>query len=83
MLSDSQKAVFQTIADNKATFECLKEFLEGKFETRENPDGLTNEQLGAIARARYEGLKQIRSAFVEIASYKTTQTKAESVNPAR
>ena len=82
MLSDSQKVVFQGVADNKAVFECLKEFLTEKFDARVVDDALTNEQLGAIARARYEGLKVIEAAFVEIAACRSVE-KRESLNPAR
>lgn len=83
MLNDSQKLVFRAIADNKAMFECLKEYLEGEFMSDINPDGLTNEQLGAIARAKFEGLKVITQAFAIIKSCKTVDKSLANINPAR
>lgn len=83
MLSDSQKAVFKMVADNKAMYECLKEFLLGKFALRADPQGLSDSELGAFTRAQYEGFKRIEAAFSEIASFKTQETYSEGVNPAR
>lgn len=83
MPNDSQKLVFKSFADNKAMFECLKEYLIGKFEERTDPTGLTNAELGEIARAQYVGLNKIYSAFAEIASFKTQDNKPEGTNPAR
>ena len=83
MLNDSQRAVFRMVADNRAMFECLKEFLELKFTGRIYSEGLTNEDLGAIARAQYEGLQRIEQAFTEIASCRSSVDNPTLDNPAR
>lgn len=83
MLNDSQKIVFRGVADNKATFECLKEFFQEKFQERIDPTGMTNEDIGAIGRAQWLGLKTVEDAFKEIASCKTIENKLEGINPAR
>ena len=82
MFSDPQKAVFSSLAENRALFEALKEHLMLQFESKVSAEGLTNEQLGAIARARYEGEKVINQVFNEIASLRKSETKTEGVNPA-
>jgi hypothetical protein len=83
MLNDSQKTVFRGIADNKATFECLKEYLEEMFSLKNIRDDMTNEEMGAIARAKLDGQSVLRQAFIEIASCKTQETPLEGINPAR
>lgn len=83
MLNDSQRAVMKGIAENKATFECLKEYFQEKFNIRTDPGGLTDQELGSFARAQYEGLKRVEEAFREIASCKNVEVKNDSVNPAR
>lgn len=83
MLNESQKAVFQMVADNKAMFECLKEYFQLRFSEKINSEGLTNEQLGAIARAQYEGLQKINQVFVEIESCKSVHNSIDTNNPAR
>lgn len=83
LLSESQKAVFRAVADNKAMLACLEEFFEEKFTRQVNTEGLTNEEAGAIARAQFEGLKKIREAFTQIESCRSYDDKMSHINPAR
>ena len=82
-LSESQKAVFRAIADNKAMLACLEEFFEDKFTGQVNTEGITNEEAGAIARAQFEGLKRVRQAFTQIESCRSYDDKMSHINPAR
>lgn len=83
MLNDSQKVVFKMLADNRPMYECLKEYLIDKFSIDQVSTQQTNDEIGMQVRARLEGIKTIESAFSEIASYKTSESRPEGGNPAR
>lgn len=71
------------VADNKALLAALREHFESKFFEQIKPDGLTNEEVGAIARAQYEGLKKVREVFSEIESCRSFDNSLSHINPAR
>ena len=81
-ISNIMKTETRSQLQNRALFEALKEHLMLQFESKVSAEGLTNEQLGAIARARYEGEKVINQVFNEIASLRKSETKTEGINPA-
>lgn len=83
MLNNTQKVVFKSIADNKAQFECLKEFILGKFDLRTVPRDGTNEFLGQIARTKIEGTQAMEEAFNEIYACRTQPVREKIINQAR
>ncbi len=83
MLNDTQRAVFRGLADNKPLFEALKELLVERFEAKIDPTGLTDQELGSLARAQFAGLKKVLDTFNEIASCKSVEKAEATYNPAR
>lgn len=79
-----QAKLLGVIADNPALFAELKEVLRGAFNIN-NPtdtDGVTNEVLGQVLRARLDGLKYLERGFKEIELYKTLPGGTITHNPA-
>ena len=75
--------VLKSVADNKSIFDALKEKILEKFEHSEiKLDGVDNNLLGQIYRARLEGSRLVEEAFRDIARLKTSETK-QRVNIAR
>ena len=80
------KEIFRSLADNPQLCDALMTFLESKFEDMHGTgtaDGMSDEILGQMLRARLIGKAKIREAFIEIARYKSVQDKKDAVNRAR
>lgn len=82
-MNDTQRAILRSLADNKALFEALKEFLVEKFEAKIDPGTLSDAELGSVARAQFHGLKIILTSFHEISTCKSPKKRDETFNPAR
>jgi len=78
--------ILKSIADNPQILEALKKAFIDEFtkdELNMNNAALTNELIGAITRARLDGLRKVESVFRQIEAYKTPKPSEPSVNPAR
>lgn len=72
------------IADNQPLYDEVKALLVKHFMSDDaRTEGLSDERLGQMYRARLIGLEKIESAFMEIAKHKTYQKKERGINPAR
>lgn len=77
--------VLKIIADNPSLTEALKEVLLKQFEMdpSEVHEDITNENLGAMLRARLTGIDSVAKAFKEIAKFKSFEKSRQFENPAR
>ena len=73
--------ILSIIADNPSLLEALKEVLEKHFTLDNINTGMTNENMGAMVRARVDGLNNIKSAFREIATHKSFEKIVDKGNP--
>lgn len=81
-----EESLLKQIADNPALLAAVKaKILEpfDSFHLWQIGRDQTNDQLGAIIRARLEGLQLVEEGFKEIEKYKTVDVKPEAVNQAR
>jgi hypothetical protein len=81
------KNILSLVADNPALYEALRELFEDCFSLDtlydHKTDTLSNEQLGAILRARLDGLAVVDEAFQKIAQFVTIPANPQPRNPAR
>lgn len=78
--------LLKVIADDPALLKALKELLYSEFEV-DYVSGAdankSNEDLGAVLRARLEGLRKVDSAFKKILQIKNPTENVDKKNPAR
>ena len=76
--------ILKGLADNPMLFDAVTKAILNKFTLRfDNYRDVSNEQLGAYARARLEGLQLVDEAMSEIARLRTVQDKPDTRMPAR
>lgn len=77
--------ILKIVADNQNLFDELKQTIIAEFgvDSIINPDNRSNEDLGAITRARLDGVKAVERAFKKISQHKTVAGNVENKNPAR
>lgn len=76
--------ILKIVADNQNLFDELKQTIIAEFGVDSiNTDNKSNEDLGAITRARLDGIKAVERAFKKISQHKTVAGNVENKNPAR
>lgn len=76
--------ILKIVADNQNLFDELKQTIIAEFGVDSiNTDNRSNEDLGAITRARLDGVKAVERAFKKISQHKTVAGNVENKNPAR
>ena len=76
--------ILKIVADNQNLFDELKQTIIAEFGVDSiNADNKSNEDLGAITRARLDGVKAVERAFKKISQHKTVAGNVENKNPAR
>lgn len=70
--------VLKSIAENQVLFDTLKERLVSEFsKDPQSFDGIEDNQLGQLYRARLVGRRTVETVFSEIARLRTLETKSE------
>lgn len=87
MLSDTQRAKLKQVADDAHMLDALEavfiDGVKGRMIDDIAYDGDTNEQIGAVVRARLDAVKLIREVLREIRTYQTVPDEPKSFNRAR
>lgn len=83
MLNDTEKDILKLIANNQMLFDVVQKIILSHFSLDKVSTSMTNENMGAVVRAKIEGVKKVEEAFVEIAKYKLVTPKVGMKNPAR
>ncbi len=76
------KNILTGLADNPALLEEVKKTILEHFDDIPYEEGVSDEQLGQITRARIVGRIQVEKAFVKISEWKSTDTVLQKENPA-
>ncbi len=78
--------ILKIIADNPALVASLRKVITDEFEI-DYVSGVdinkSNEDLGALLRARLDGLRKVEGAFKKIMQCKTPSENVDNKNPAR
>lgn len=79
--------ILKVLADNDALFAALKKLLLSKFALEDHAyselQGLDNEAIGQIVRAKLDGRARVEEAFTEVLRYKSIKKITPAFNPAR
>jgi len=76
--------ILKSVADNPILLEALKTIILAEFNDIEGVDvNKNNEDLGAVTRARLEGVRRLKIAFRKIEQLKSTSSGFEKRNEAR
>lgn len=75
--------ILSAIANNRELCDALKTAFTEEFENETLDETIPNEQLGAVVRARLEGLRKVERVFRRIESMRTPPVQTIEPNPAR
>lgn len=76
--------ILKSIADNQPLFDEVKRVINAHFDKDDaRTEGLSDELLGQMYRARLFGKQKLEAAFMEIASHRSRSETKPAKNPGR